>query len=185
VLFPVPGAFDLTWETLPAALAQSHTLDPSTDVAQAIALYRAKQPNIGAPETYFQITTERGMGRGSRKLAGLKAAQPAKAYLYKLGWYTPVEGGRWRAPHSLDLPLVFDTVANSDSILGSGAAEAQQVSEVMSAAWTNFARTGDPNGAGVPEWRTYAEPERETMVFNVDSACVRDPRGDELRAIKA
>jgi para-nitrobenzyl esterase len=46
-----------------------------------------------------------------------------------------------------------------------------------SAAWTAFARTGDPNDAkaGLPHWPRYDAASRATMVFNVKSRVENDP----------
>ena len=39
----------------------------------------------------------------------------------------------------------------------------------MSRAWINFARTGNPNAEGLPQWPEYKPEEGATMVF--DSTC--------------
>ncbi|MFI4933222.1 MAG: carboxylesterase/lipase family protein [Caulobacterales bacterium] len=179
VLFPPPGVFDLDW---PGLKAQLGPMLAGADADKVIADFRRLRPAASASDLYFIITTERGMGAGSIALAERKAALgPAPAYLYRLEFETPV--GRLRSPHSLDLPMVFDTVGKSDSLLGASAAEAQKVADQMSAAWIAFARTGSPNAAGLASWPRYDPRARSTMIFNVVSRAVNDPYAGERQII--
>jgi para-nitrobenzyl esterase len=41
------------------------------------------------------------------------------------------------------------------------------VSEMMSDYWTNFAKTGDPNGETVPEWAAYTEDNKNIQILDV------------------
>ncbi|MND03870.1 Para-nitrobenzyl esterase [compost metagenome] len=45
----------------------------------------------------------------------------------------------------------------------------------MSEAWIAFARTGDPNHPGIPQWPSYDAERRATMVFDTQSRVVDDP----------
>ena len=112
-----------------------------------------------------------------------KAAQrAAPVYMYQLNWQTPVDGGKWKSPHALDLPLTLDNVARSQSMLG-GAPEqmaaAQVLADQMSAAWIAFARTGNPNTPAAPFWPAYDTQTRATMLFDTVSSVVNDPRKEE------
>lgn len=42
-----------------------------------------------------------------------------------------------------------------------------ELSDMMSTYWTNFAKTGDPNGEGVPEWAPYTEDNKNIQVLDV------------------
>jgi para-nitrobenzyl esterase len=53
----------------------------------------------------------------------------------------------------------------------------------MSRAWVNFARTGDPNHAGLPHWAPYDTLRRATMILNDDCRLVDDPHGSEQRLL--
>ena len=44
----------------------------------------------------------------------------------------------------------------------------------MTAAWSNFARRGDPNGPGVPAWPAYRLDRKATMVFDLESQARTD-----------
>jgi para-nitrobenzyl esterase len=56
----------------------------------------------------------------------------------------------------------------------------------MSAAWTDFARTGNPNAKGlVPDWPAFDTTQRATMVIDNEWKVVNDPNGDERRELMA
>jgi para-nitrobenzyl esterase len=113
-----------------------------------------------------------------------KAARgTAPVWLYELDWSTPVDGGKWGSPHSLDLAFVFDNVAKSESMVGGGPGP-QRLADQMSSAWIAFARTGAPKTDAIPSWPAFQAAERATMVFDVKSRVVNDFRGDE-RALLA
>ncbi len=59
--------------------------------------------------------------------------------------------------------------------------EPQRVADQMSESLLAFARSGNSNTRGIPAWLMYGLERRQTMVFNLRSAVVDDPRGDERR----
>jgi para-nitrobenzyl esterase len=44
----------------------------------------------------------------------------------------------------------------------------------MSSYWTNFAKTGDPNGQGLPHWPIYGPTEYPVMHLNAHSEAKPD-----------
>ena len=90
--------------------------------------------------------------------------------------------GKLRAPHALEIPLVFDNVGKSVSFMGRD--NPQQLAEQMSEAWLAFARTGDPNTPALPDWPAYDAEHRATMVFNHESRVVEDPYAGVRRIVQ-
>ncbi len=168
-----PAIFDLTWEGLTAAMQRSY---PELDVAPIIAGYRALQPDSDPTDIYFEATTDARWLSGHVTQAERKVAQGgAPTWLYLFNWDTPVDGGKWRSPHALEIGFVFDNVAYSASMSGTGPAQ-QRVADIMSDTWIAFARTGDPNNAAIPQWSPYDLQTRAVMVFDETPELVNDPR---------
>ncbi len=149
------------------------------DIDRVMTTFRAAHPGATPSDLFFAVATDKAMREGAWRQAERKAAQNgAPVWLYELDWATPVDGGKWRSPHSLDLAMVFDNVALSASMVGTGP-DAQMVADQMSGAWLAFARTGDPNSPALPVWPAYNASDRATMVFDAKSRVVKDFRGDE------
>jgi len=173
-----PAYFNLTWESLPGKLAP---LLPGIDTPKVIADYRTLHPGYNASDVFFAATTDSRFVRAHVNEVELKAQQGgAPAYFYMLDWNTPVDGGRWRSPHALEIGLVFDNVAKSESMSGTGP-EPQRIADLMSEAWIAFARNGNPNNKLLPIWPAYDKTKRATMVFNLEPKVVNDVRGTERR----
>ncbi|MET0581701.1 MAG: carboxylesterase/lipase family protein [Pseudoxanthomonas sp.] len=171
-----PENFTLTWEQLPARLqAQQYTdLLPETVIAE----YRRLYPEYTASQVFFAATTAGRSWRGAVEEAEARARQGAPTWVYQLDWGSPLEGGKFGAFHTLDIPLVFDNIAQPGSRTGTSR-DAQRVADRMSSMLLAFARHGEPNNAGIPHWPTYSLQLRETMLFDLPPRVVNDPRGGE------
>ena len=66
------------------------------------------------------------------------------------------------ASHGSEMAYVFNNFTPGVNYTASDHATA----EAMATYWTNFAKTGDPNGMGVPEWPRFTNAEPRVMHFN-------------------
>jgi len=178
-----PTVWDLTWDTLPAKLEANSPFMGDLDRAKVIAEYRRIYPHYSPADIFFASTTASRSWRGQVIEADRRAVQAAAAlhtWVYQFDWCTPVQGGRLKAPHGLDIPMVFDNVALLAQMTGNGPV-AQRVADQMSEALLAFARTGNPNTKAIPHWPAFSLAGRPTMVFDAAAKVVNDPRGDERR----
>jgi para-nitrobenzyl esterase len=77
--------------------------------------------------------------------------------------------------HSDDIEYVFGTLDTRPGAVWRP--EDRKLSEEMMNYWTNFAKTGDPNGAGLPHWPRY---DKTSEVMHLDAASKAAP--DTTRA---
>ncbi len=93
--------------------------------------------------------------------------QPAPPSKFHPGWY---------AFHSDDIEYVFGTLDTRP-----GAAwlpEDRKLSEEMMDYWTNFAKTGNPNGAGLPQWPRF---DQNRDVLHLDNETTAAPDSTQAR----
>jgi para-nitrobenzyl esterase len=156
------------------------------EAGRMIALYRQNQPGRDDIDLYLRMETDNSRFRtGVETQAELKAAQRgAPVYLYRFEYYSPVRQGRLKAMHCMEIPFVFDNLDAGKIYTGISPA-AQRLADRMSAAWVAFARTGNPNHRGIPQWPAFDSTRRATMVFGDEAKVVNDPGGKERLALKA
>ncbi|WP_137173690.1 carboxylesterase/lipase family protein [Massilia sp. HP4] len=123
------------------------------------------------------------MVAGARSLAATLAGHGAPVYAYRFSYVADsVAKPGAGAGHATDIPFFFDTVAVK---YGEQATQKDiAVGKAMSTYMVNFAKRGDPNGAGLPAWPRYGRASDELMDFAASGKPVaqKDPWAGEIDA---
>lgn len=138
-----------------------------------VANYRAENPDYSPTHIANRAMSARFV-YGSYVLADAQARSGAPVYVYRLTWETPVNGGIFRSPHTLDIPMMFDNVELSRVLVGPGE-EPERIANMMADAWVSFARMGTPSSDLLPEWPRYSPDSRMVMEFDLEPAVADDP----------
>jgi para-nitrobenzyl esterase len=148
-----------------------------------IDLYRKLNPGATPSDLYFLIASDYRYGAPTMKIAERRAAlAKGPVFLYYFTWETPVQGGRLKSPHTMEIPFAFDNVKLSARLTGGGP-EAMALADKVSDAWIAFARSGNPNTPKLPHWPAFTSKERATMVINNVSKVVNDPLHEQRLAM--
>ncbi len=89
--------------------------------------------------------------------------QPIYRYRFDLGPPADPKGPQLGAYHSAEIEYVFGQLDSKAGV--AWRAEDRQLSEAMQKYWANFARSGDPNGPGLPKWPAYSAAEGWPVMF--------------------
>ena len=144
---------------------------------EILSVYKKNRPEATPWDLYIGINSE-SMRLWSIQLAETKAAADgAPVWMYLFTWESKYMGGIFKACHALEIPFVFN---NPDIAPFTGEGQDRYaLAADMSQVWINFARTGDPNVDGLPNWPAYDKENRATMIFNVPCRVENDPRKEE------
>ena len=106
-----------------------------------------------------------------RWLEAQVATGESPVYRYRLDLGSPGDKyhpASYGAFHSDDIEYVFGTLDSRNNAVWRP--EDRKLSDLIGSYWTNFARTGDPNNTGLPQWPTYnAKGEWQVMHLDTDS----------------
>ncbi len=138
---------------------------------EIVEAYAKVFPDKKPVEIWSMIISNR---KAAISTANAKSAQKAPVYVAWFGWQPPLFDGRMRAFHCDDICFWF---YNTDLMLThtGGGARPRKLSEKMAKSFLNFAKTGNPNGGGLPQWDKYTNKNGETMILNDHSEMRNDP----------
>jgi para-nitrobenzyl esterase len=139
-----------------------------------LAAYRQIMPDAPSGDVYSAIGTDLFLRMPSIVTAERRiAAAAAPIHMYRFAYETSVLGGRLGATHGIEIPFVFDLV-DVDPLAGNDPRRYALADQVRDA-WSAFARSGDPNHAGLPAWPAYTLDQRATMTLGPDCGVSDDP----------
>jgi para-nitrobenzyl esterase len=173
-----PGAFNMDEAGLQK---RAVALAGAEKAPQLIELYKTKYPNSKICELFFRMATDRSNALPVTTLADRKFAQgKAPVYVYMFAWHSPAMGGMLGAPHTSELPFVFDNTDVPKHMTTGSPAEKELAAQVCEA-WIQFARSANPSHKGLPNWPAYTPTERSAMILNTKSEVVNDPLAEERK----
>src|SRR5438445_11906798 len=132
------------------------------------------------------VNTDKVWAEPARFTAKAFAAKGTPAYIYLFSYVSPSMQGRMRfgAAHGSEIPYVFNNLRTQNGATVDPKDEA--VAKMINTYWANFAKTGDPNGPGLPKWPRYEPSKGEILEFTPDGspAAEPDPRKARLDVIE-
>ncbi len=136
-------------------------------------------------EIQTRFNTDKVWAEPARFAASSFAAVGDPAYIFLFS-YVPAhmkERMKYGPGHGTDISYVFNN-------LGTGGfgpppppptAEDKEVARQMNAYWVNFARTGNPNGKGLPKWPVYSPKKNEVLDIQSDGKPIGKPDPTKAR----
>lgn len=119
--------------------------------------------------THFKAETDFGQAEPARFAANAFAARGAPIYLWRFSYVLSTASPEQRArgaPHGGEIPFAFGTLTARPGTTPSD--QDLAVSRMTHAYWVNFAKTGNPNGVGLPKWPRHEAGKDQIFDFRAD-----------------
>lgn len=124
---------------------------------------REQANDQAAQNAFISFESDMRFGWNMWAWARLHAAAGERNTFYYRFARTPA--GQQGATHGAEMPYVFDHLDLYDA---PWAQSDRRLAETMISYWTNFARTGDPNGEGLPNWPAFGSSNQSALLIDGD-----------------
>lgn len=134
----------------------------------ADAMAAEKAYDAAGAKSFFllrlKVAGDAMMVEPARFVAQTLSSQGDPVWEYRFGYVAHSMRKKWPGtPHATEIPFVFDTVKAKY-----GAAltpQDEKIAQEANTYWANFAKTGNPNGTGLPNWPSYHSKTDMLMYF--------------------
>lgn len=153
-------------------------LRAGTDPAEYLRALKEAFPGATDKALYERVWTE-SFRRPAIRTAAAVSAAGGNAWLYRFDLPSSAMGGMLGAPHGCEVAFTFNDFVRPEVLLNPIHDASDPAVLLLAEQWSNtilaFARTGDPNGGGLPHWPPYREPDRDVMMLDAVSRIEQDP----------
>ena len=109
------------------------------------------------------------------------ASVSSNAYLYWFTWAPTLPEQNYGAFHAAEIGYIFGDL----DLFGAVPTDADRAfSDTMADIWTQFAKTGDPNGERLPEWPAFTSDNEAYLELGADTAAKTHLRMDEIALVE-
>ena len=133
-------------------------------VADAAVNIYDKEVDYSSDSVFVRASRELG-------LAGARAGQrDSYLYVFERNPNDPTQ----RASHFMEVPYVFNNLPMQAS------SEDKELAELINDYWVQFAKTGSPNGSGLPTWPVYDLENKRHQILDIEISQGENDRKAEL-----
>lgn len=139
-------------------------------------------------EVVTKFNTDWVWGEPARMTAKFFLDKGATAYVYQFGYVPPAarERSPYGAGHGSEVSFVFNTLNARWGPPAEPTPDEKELASVMCAYWANFAKNGNPNAEGLPNWPQYNNQEQPILEveMNGNVGSKPDPRKARLDVVE-
>lgn len=132
------------------------------------------------------VNTDKVWAEPARFTARSFTSKKIPAYVYLFSYVPDALKTRmpYGASHASEIPYVFNNLADRNGFTVTE--KEKNLSAMMNTYWANFAKTGNPNGEGLPIWSAYDSAKNQVFEFKQDGSAshIEDYRKPRLDVIE-
>ena len=140
----------------------------------------AREYPDASPGKFHEMIWTDMFRRNSLMAAELSSAAGPGGWFYRFDYPANLpEYKKLRATHSCEMAFTFNLFANKDArghiFHNRENPDVRRLANIWSSTIIGFARTGQPNGFGLPHWPRYQHSDRKCLIFDVKPRIEADP----------